>query len=172
MNQEDISVITTKKITRDFMEYETARLGPFLDLFFHRNPEIITNFEGEMTDEHRMEFLKILIDKSNKKDYYELSLLLSIPGEFGHHDIVYPVYKGIFYPNMRSMAKTIKGIKKSIKKLYYKMIFVLLSYRSKDEFNIVCDFAADLFKSLFDLTLKMADLLPSIIIYTKQKGDD
>ena len=165
MNQEDISVITTKKITRDFMEYETARLGPFLDLFFHRNPEIITNFEGEMTDERRMEFLKILIDKSNKKDYYELSLFLTIPGEFGHHDIVYPVYKGIFYPNMRSMAKTIK-------ELYYKMIFVLLSYRSKDEFNIVCDFAADLFKSLFDLTLKMADLLPSIIIYTKQKGDE
>lgn len=173
MNQEVTSAteIKVKNVNRDFMEYETAHLGPFLNLFFRKNKELMETRKGIMEDEDISSLVKILTDKSNLKKFYEVSLLLSIPGEFGYHDVVYPVYKGIFYPNPKSMSKLIKKVKWSVHLLYLKITILALGLRSKD-LEAIGNFSQDLITALYNVTLKMADLLPSIIIYTQNNGKE
>lgn len=173
MNQEGINVteIKVQSVNRDFMEYETAHLGPFLNLFFRKNKDLMETRKGIMEPEEISSLVKIIIDKSNLKEFYEVSLLLSIRGEFGYHDVVYPVFKGIFYPNPKSMRKLIKRVKWRVNLLYLKITGLALGLR-EPELNAMGNFSQDLMKTLYSVTLKMADYLPSIIIYSQNKGKE
>lgn len=173
MNQEDTNVteIKVQSVNRDFMEYETAHLGPFLTLFFRKNKDLMETRKGIMEDEEISSLVKIIIDKSNLKKFYEVSLLLSIPGEFGYHDVVYPVFKGTFFPNPKSMSKLIKRVKWRVHLLYIKITWLALGHRGP-ELKAMGNFSQDLLTALYNVTLKMADFLPSIIIYSQNKGKE
>lgn len=167
MNQ-GVTDATIKQLP-DFYEYETAQLGPFLNYFFRRNPDILNKQDGHLTTENIASFIKILITKSNLNDYYNISLLITDPGEFGHHGVVYPIYNGIFYAKARSISKVIRGMNHKVFFLLFKLVRYISKYNhDKNMANLLRNFSTDLLADLHKIINKMVDYLPSIIIYASQ----
>lgn len=170
MNEEKVKMRVIKKKV-NYMEYETVRLRPFLDLFFRRYPKILNDQHGTITEEDSTRCINVLVEKSNLKDFFEVFLYLNIEGKFGYHNVVYPVYKGIFYPNPKSITRMIKKVRRNVTILFYK---ILLGYpvtripkHLADDYLL---FQRNLYSLLLEIVVRMADSIPRILIYTENQN--